>query len=207
MQIPAPSRSSLEDFAGTFFNSGTLRLNSLGLTTSFFVHNVVTLDGGGTIEMSPSNNSIFGVNILSQINNKNNVFAGQALIDSVFFDNQTNGTVETNSALGAGVLRITGRQGFQNEGHIFADNGGTLILGFDGSSQTIFDFGLIEALGASANTKIEIAGNLTITGGGRIELGGSDASFDEMFSDGQTATLNLGGVTLDGAQSNSVQTA
>jgi hypothetical protein len=160
---------------------------------------VVTLDGGGTVEMSPSNNSIFGVSLLSQIDNKNNDIAGGALIDSVFFDNQTNGILETNSALGAGVLHITGRQGFQNEGHIFADDGGTLIFGFDGTTQTIFDFGLIQMLGASVNTKIEVAGNVTITGGGRIQLAGSDPNFDEIVSDGQAATLNLDGVTLDGA--------
>ena len=197
--IEVDNGSALEVFAGTFFNPGTLQLNSIGTTTSFFVLNVVTLDGGSTIEMSPSNNSIFGISALSQINNKNNDIAGQALINSVFFDNQTNGILETNSSLGTGVLSITGRLGFQNEGHVFADDGGTLVLGFDGTSQTIFNFGMIEALGASAATKIEIAGNLTVSGGGRIQFGGGNAAFDEIVSDGLPATLNLDGGTLDGA--------
>ena len=195
--------STFQVDAGSVFGSGIIQLNSVGAITSFNVFNVVTLDGGGKIEMSTTgNNQIAGVSALSQINNENDDIGGGGLIDNVFFDNQANGTLETSSPLGSGgTLQITGRGGFQNEGQVVADNGGTIALGLALSSQTIFNFGLIEALGASMATKIEIAGNVTINQGpgARIQLGGPTSSFDEILSNGLPVVLNINGGMLDGA--------
>src|SRR5262249_57556036 len=58
--------------------------------------------------------------------------------------------------------------------------------------------GLIEALGATTTTKIEIDGNLTIVGG-CIQLAGPSSNFDKIVSGSLSATLNLDGVFLDGA--------
>jgi hypothetical protein len=201
--IEVDDGSLLDLASGTFFNPGTLRLNSVNNATKLeasvaLVPATVTFDGGGKVEMSTGLNVITGANVNAQINNKNNDFAGSAIIDAVFFDNQTNGVLETNSSLGTGVLSITGVGGFQNEGHMFADDGGTLLLGSDGLSEHIFNFGLMEALGNTTTTKIEIAGNLTISGDGRISLDGNNPSLDEIVSDGKAATLTLDGVTLDG---------
>jgi hypothetical protein len=201
--ISVDDGSTFQVDAGSVFGSGIIQLNSVGALTSFSVFNVVTLDGGGKIEMSTTgNNQIVGVSALSQIDNQNDDIGGGGLIDNVFFDNQANGTLETSSPLGSGgTLQITGRGGFQNEGHVIADNGGTIALGLALSTQTIFNFGLIEALGASTATKIEIAGNVTINQGpgARIQLGGPSSSFDEILSNGLPVVLDINGGTLDGA--------
>ena len=191
--ITVDDGSSFVVGAGTLFNPGTVQLNSVNNATKFEASGAVTLDGGGTVAMSPVLNVITGFNLSSQINNKNNDIAGSAIIGAVFFDNQTNGILETNSSFGTGVMSITGVGGFQNEGHMFAGDGGTLLLGSDGLSEHIFNFGLIEALGNTTTTKIEVAGNLTISGNGRISLDGNNPSLDEIVSDGKPATLTLDG--------------
>jgi hypothetical protein len=179
--------------AGTFYNGGTIILNSTGHYTNFGVDNVVYLDGGGTIEMSPNNgqygdNGILGESQLSQINNVNNDIAGNGFIGYTYFDNQANGILETNSNLGAGTLRILGYGGFQNEGHIFADDGGTLRFGIATTSQTIFNFGNIYENAASYQTYLEFAGDLTLKGGGNVTL--SNSFNNNIQSDGSPATLD-----------------
>ena len=82
----------------------------------------------------------------------------------------------------------------------FADDGGILELGVNSTTVSIGNTGLIEAVGATKATKIQIDGNVTINAvGGRILLAGPDANFDEIVSDGLPATLNLDGGTLDGS--------
>src|SRR5579862_350564 len=139
--------SIFEVEAGTFYNSGTVFLDSVGNYTNFAVRNVVQLDGGGKIVMTPDSsnpngltNGILGDGVnyqLAQIDNLNNDIEGSGFIGYLFFDNQANGIIETNTALGAGTLRLVANnapgEGFQNEGHVSADDGGTLeLLGVQG---------------------------------------------------------------------------
>ena len=82
--ISVDDGSTFQVDAGSVFGSGIIQLNSVGALTSFDVLNVVTLDGGGKIEMSTTgNNQIVGVSALSQINNENDDIGGGGLIDNL----------------------------------------------------------------------------------------------------------------------------
>ena len=196
--------STLQDDSGTFFNSGTLRLNSTGSVTSFVIEGFVQLMGGGSVELAPNSgaqNYILGGKSTSTLINDDNDISGTGGIGGLFFTNK--GIIETNNNLGAGDMHIWGNSAggsFENDGSMFADDGGILELGVNSATVSMGNAGLIEAVGASKATKIQIDGNVTINAvGGRILLAGPNANFDEIVSDGLPATLNLDGGTLDGS--------
>jgi hypothetical protein len=196
--------STLQDDSGTFSNSGTLKLNSTGSVTSFVIEGFVQLMGGGSVELalnSGAQNYILGGKPTATLINDDNDISGTGAIGGLFFTN--NGIIETNNSLGAGDMHIWGNSAggsFENDGSMFADDGGILELGVNSATVSMGNTGLIEAVGATKATKIQIDGNVTINAvGGRILLAGPNANFDEIVSDGLPATLNLNGGTLDGS--------
>ena len=190
--------STLEIGAGTFENFGTVLLGSNGYYNTIVIDHVVQLQGGGTIEMAQHStgvNSIQGEvsypNQLIQLDNVDNDIAGSGVITGLYFDNQANGILETNSSLGAGTLELLQNniagQGFQNEGHIFADDGGTLELNAPSGGRGFFNFGTLYMESHSDATNLEIGGDVVLKGGGSVTL--SDSFYNYIESNGQAATL------------------
>jgi hypothetical protein len=132
--------------------------------------------------------------------NYDNDISGTGTIFGELFTNY--GTVETNNSFGAGTLTIWGGYssgvGFDNVGSMDVDAGGTMVLG--ASDSQITNNSLIQFLGTSGNaaTMKIIAGSLTISGSGFIDMLGSDPAEDYIVSNGSTATLTLLGQTLQG---------
>jgi hypothetical protein len=195
---------------GTVDNTGTIKLNSTStnVTSTFLIQNAVTLDGGGALEMAigaaPGNNLITGVSPSASLVNYDDI-SGTGTISGLVFDNTAAGTIETNNSTSSnpGFLNIAGTAGggrFVNDGAVQADNGGTIEFGVDGQSSSLTNDATISLLGSSADTDVQIAGNVTINSSdGEIGMGGSDPSDDFIVSDGHAASLTLNGGTLKGA--------
>jgi hypothetical protein len=195
--------SALEVNTGTFDNFGTVALEGISNNTNFIIgpSGFVRLAGGGSIEFSPNgHNFIAGNNSSAELINEDNDISGSGTIFGEIFTND--GIIETNNNLGAGVMRIwgsgAGGGSFDNEGSMFVDAGGTMVLGI--FTSTIANDGIIQFLGTnSSQAKMEISGDLTIRSvGGQILLQGPDPANDFIVSDGNAATLNLDGGTLSG---------
>jgi hypothetical protein len=186
---------------GTINNSGTITMRYVSGTTNDVDTNLVIggsvqLNGAGSIVFSGGNAGLIGGNAASIFTNADNNISGDGMIGELFFTNR--GTIETNNSTGAHTLRIWGSavQGkFDNEGSVFADNGGTLVLGLGGNASTIINNGTIGTRPSALVTTVEIAGNVTIQGTGQVLLGGG---FSNIVSDGNSASLTLDGVTLGG---------
>jgi hypothetical protein len=202
--------SALEVEAGTFYNMGTVFLDSVGNYTNFSVKDVVQLDGGGKIVMTPDKSNPYltngilgdGTNYqLVQIDNINNDIEGSGFIGYLFFDNQRNGIIETNTATGAGTIRLVINaaqgEGFQNEGLVSADDGGTLELMAASNSSAFFNFGTFAMSSVGDRTVLEIADYVKLAGGGRVVL--SDNFYNDIESNGQAATLENVDNTIAGA--------
>ena len=196
--------ATFEVATGSFVNTGTVELESAGDNTNFLIGagGFVTLSGGGSIELvnnGGTKNFIAGQSH-SDLINENNDISGSGTIFGEFFTND--GIIETNNNLGAGTLNIWGNGAgggsFDNEGSMFVDPGGTMVLGI--FTANIANDNLIELTGTGSNeAKLEIQGNLTISSvGGFIDLAGPDPNNDAVVSNGSAATLNLDGGTLEG---------
>jgi hypothetical protein len=193
--------STLDVGAGSFQNFGSVVLGPTGMYDTFEVDNVVQLTGGGQIDMVAHPNGSLGRNeivgnpsrpgLQSQIDNVNNDIAGDGWIGDLYFDNQTNGILETTSPLGRGTLELFNTaiagQGFQNEGHVFADDGGTLYLYGTPGGAAFFNFGNFYVNSFGDRTVLEIGGDVVIKGGGNITL--SDNFYNYVEANGQAATL------------------
>ena len=200
--------STLVIGAGTFENNGTVILGANGYYNTILIDNVVQLQGGGIIEMAQNNHGINGIqgnpsrpNQLSQLDNVDCVIAGSGFIGDMYFDNQANGILETNSNLGAGTLELLDNnvagQGFENEGHVFADDGGTLeLFGYVGS-QGFFNFGTIYVDSYGDRTALEIKDDVILKGGGNVTL--TDNFNNDIVTDGNAATLENVDNTISGA--------
>jgi hypothetical protein len=190
--------STLQIGAGTFENFGTVILGSTGYYNTIVIDNVVRLQGGGTIEMaqhSTGMNSIQGEvsypNQLIQLDNVDNDIAGSGVITGLYFDNQANGILETNSNLGAGTLELLENniagQSFQNEGRVFADDSGTLELNAASGSPGFFNFGTFYMNSYGDATNLEVGGDVVLKGGGNVTL--SDNIHNYIESNGRAATI------------------
>jgi hypothetical protein len=197
--IKVQDGSVFEVDAGTFYNNGTVLLDSVGNYTNFQVRNVVQLEGGGKILMMPDSSNPYmsngilgdGSSQLAQIDNVRNDIQGSGFIGYVLFDNQTNGIIETNTAYGAGTLRLVSSdgpgQGFQNEGHVFADDGGTLELMADQNSPAFFNSGTFFMNSVGDRTVLQIWNDVKLDGGGHLTL--SDNFYNYVETNGSAATF------------------
>jgi len=199
----------------TFDNgsTGSIVLNGTGANAPavLFVQGSVNLTGSGTIQMEagdPAADNVIvgdffdgGTNTLTD---KTEDISGSGTIggDLNFINDATvesqNGTLIIEGSAGTG--------GFTNNGTVKADNGGTVVFGEDGQSSTIVNNATVELDTTGSTTSLEIAGNVTLSGGGgsgQIVLTGSNAGvasdFDQVVSDGHAATLTLVNQTLKGA--------
>jgi hypothetical protein len=134
-------------FVGTVDNTGTITVDGSGAATAIGIEGTVTLEGGGHIELSSSNeNYVFGATLI----NIDNTISGGGDIGngSMIFENS--GVVE---AQGPSALIIdTGANAFVNTG-IIETNSGTLIVDspVTGHGQAVIDGGTVEFSKASDN--------------------------------------------------------
>ncbi|MDX2197897.1 MAG: hypothetical protein SF069_02880 [Phycisphaerae bacterium] len=166
---------------GTFINNGVIRIDSSGGSTYLQpTTGLLTLTGGGTIELSDSaNNWIYKVTSGGAVVNVNNTIVGAGRFgwsgSPTNITNQAGGTVIARGAnpllceTGAGATII-------NQGVFQADAGTLSIQGnFDNTD------GLIEALNASQvnlNVANITAGTFNATGTGAITVIGGTTTFD-----------------------------
>jgi Domain of unknown function (DUF4214) len=196
--------SNFQVNSGTINNSAEIELFSAqGINADLTIYNTVTLNGAGSIVFAgDGNGAIIGGQASSHFTNADNNISGNGLISGLFFTN--NGAIETNNSSGAFTLRITGSANggnFINNNSVYADTGGTLVLGLAGHASTIIDQGTIGMDSDGAVARIEIVGNLTIQSqnDGLIGFNGSNPMFDEIVSNGTTASLTLEGIDLIGS--------
>jgi hypothetical protein len=196
--------AELEVANGTINNSSEIELTPNGtINADLAIYGTVALNGAGSIVLDGDDAGIIGVNGTSAFTNDDNNISGDGLIGSLIFTND--GTIETNTddVSGASTLTITGnaiRGSFDNEGSVYADNGGTLVLGSTvvTTPVTITNNNTIELRSSGAVTTLEVANNLTITGSGQILLAGTDPANDEIVSNGHAASLTLNGQDVVG---------
>jgi len=204
--IKVVDSSTLQIDQGTFDNAGTIWLGSSGITSNELVINTqVVLDGGGKVvlgahaygsmnaivgEMDYPNPDIFLFNV-------DNDITGTGMIYGLNLDNEANGTVET----GGGTLELTTNniagQGFENFGHINADDGGTLELVSIPGSQPFENYGNIGVNSAGHTTTLEIGGDVKLKGGGNLTLSDSPGNF--VTTTGTAATFDNVDNTISGA--------
>jgi hypothetical protein len=219
------SDASLFIADGTFDNPGTVALMGSGASAEarLLTASAVILDGGGTIEMSIGGGNLSNdigdgaINLNSPgvptLTNVDNTISGDGTV-GLGLDFTNDGIIETNNStsthggtldLATDAIFATGGS-FTNNGTVRADDGGTLIFGSTSfeSTETFDNEGSIEVDSTGDPTKLEIAGNVTITStgnGGAINLGGSGPqSGDEIISLNHNASsLTIIGQTLKGA--------
>ena len=213
--IDVEDGSSLH-LGGTFDNlAGTITLMSVGSPTTLAIQGSATLDGGGSVEFAPDGgqpnfNQLTGTSSNATLLNVDNDISGNGVIEGLNFINGPNGIVETDNSLGAGDLQIWGNANggsFDNKGHVFADDGGTLQFGVSGASTTITNPGLIEATSGNAGALIEVLGTVSFQGGGQIVLGGPNLNgilgigATDILGDGVSGPTTLDNVdnTISGA--------
>ena len=195
---------------GTCDNPGGIFLQSTGDATNFEVEaDGVTLTGGGYLDMSPNaqNTITSAPNLLATptLKNLNNNIEGGGVMTALNFVNY--GFMATsfgNSGPGTFYIYVGSDYSggsFQNIGTLFADDGGTFVIGENGYTTTITNAGTIKLDGLTDTTSLVIAGTVTIQQFfGTIALAGSGAATDDQIVDnGRAATLNLDSGELTGA--------
>ncbi len=196
--IALEADSSLEIVNGTFKNTGQIDLiGDYGPNVNFLIGNSVTLDGAGEILMTggvAGNNSISGTGAFSSLDNVDNTIVGSGTIgNSLNFTNGTSGTIETNTTgtPGGTINFVVGQTGFTfvNNGSIIAGNQGSLIFGQDHKVEAFTNNSLIAIEGGGSTTSLVIAGQVTFSGTGQIELVNSGFMSNVITSDGKAAEL------------------
>jgi hypothetical protein len=177
--------------ANSINNAGLIELNDPTLS----INGTVTLSGGGVIEMlsSTSYNLIIGVpGTSAKLENVDNTIFGSGIIGrgdgQLTFVNDAAGTVNANvSGAGNGIVINTGNP-VSNAGLFEATLGGTFTI-----DDSLMNSGVLKANGGTVDVvgAITGSGSAMVSGGGTLELGGTDA---------QTLLFNgLGMLKLDGS--------
>jgi hypothetical protein len=203
--IKVVDNSTLQIIQGTFDNAGGIFLGSSVTYNNLVINTQVVLDGGGTIYLGVHANGgmssiigemdYFNPNIV--LYNVDNDITGTGEICGLNFDNEANGTVETgNGTLELLSLNLAGT-GFENFGHINADDGGTLQLISDPGSRAFYNYSSIAVNSAGSSTTLEIGGDLKLMGGGSLTL--SDSSNNFVTTNGYAATLDNVDNTISGS--------
>ena len=177
--------------ANSINNAGLIELNDPTLS----INGTVTLSGSGVIELlgSTSYNLIIGVPSTSaKLENVDNTIFGSGIIGrgdgQLTFVNDAAGTVNANvSGAGNGIVINTGNP-VSNAGLFEATLGGSFTI-----DDSLMNSGMLKANGGTVDVvgAITGSGSAMVSGGGTLELGGTDA---------QTVLFNgLGMLKLDGS--------
>jgi hypothetical protein len=200
---------------GNFDNgsSGAIELASTSTSqpASMFINGSISLTGSGVIEMTiggpvTSNEitgDIFDSTTPSVVDETETIGGTGTIGGDLNFTNDATIETNNNTSGSGGVLQIDGSAGvgsFTNNGLVEAQNGGTLIFGEDGDSSTITNSDTIELVSTGTKTVLEIAGTVTLNGGGTLTVPGSQADVDQVYieNDANSATLNNVNNTITG---------
>ncbi len=193
--------------ARTIKNTGAIRLNSSGATTTLRISGDVTLTGGGAVAMSNQvNNLIFGGAVTDRLINQDHTIrgAGQIGVNLMFLTNR--GTVIADQT---NTLTIDPRAGADeviNPGTIRGTSGAPLTLA--AGSYTNFeglDPGLIEANGSivSLSSATISGGDVDVVGLGEIRLTSSTITGGTLDNSAAGIIRPVGGLsTLGGVVNN-----
>ena len=181
--------------AGSFSNTGTILLSSVGNTVALQFANNTTLNGGGTVMLDDqAANHIFGIkNTGSEVvTNVNNTIEGSGSIgysNLIGFVNQAGGTIEATGTAHSLVISPTSQSavvsvlggGFVNQGLLEAAASAGLVLNggrFINTGGTILASGTGDLVSLQANAIVS-GGVLRGTGGGAfLTAAGNAATLD-----------------------------
>src|SRR5712692_4260581 len=156
---------------GTINNGGHLNINSTGTLTALDIQSaggLVTLTGGGTLNMSNNPNNVIGYGGGPLIN-VNNTIQGAGQIGNTQMGLNNQGTINANIA-GTNRLILDPAGTTTNTGTVEATNGGTLEVQGSIYANT---GGTIQAVGAGSTVQLDAfvvinGGTVTTSGGGTI---------------------------------------
>ena len=173
---------------GTIHNSGVIALDSSGDETELqLIEHGVTLDGGGRIVLSDSDeNIISGASSGVSLNNVDNTISGAGQIGDGELRLTNAGTID---ASGSHVLAIdTGSNIVINSGVLEASGSGGLNV-----ASSIANSGVLWANGSSVVVQGDVSGNgiARIDGAGVLDFEAS-ATANVAFGSGAAGTLKLG---------------
>jgi hypothetical protein len=173
---------------GTINNTGTIALNSTGDETDLqLIEHGVTLDGGGQVVLSDSDqNVISGTNSSVTLDNEDNTISGAGQFGNGELNLTNAGTI---NATGTHALTIdTGSNLVLNSGVLEASGSGGLIV-----ESSIANSGLLWANGSTLTVHGEVSGSgtATIDGTATLDLEAA-ATINVVFSSGAAGTLKLG---------------
>jgi hypothetical protein len=177
--------------AGTLTNNGTLTIASIGDNTELLISSSLTLNGTGTLTMSPrAQNYIFGGGTLTN----QETIQGSGFIGNSNLTLVNSGTIDANQS--AANLTINPNGGTTNSSTMEATAGGTLVFAADSVTNT---GGTILASGT--NSIVDLAG-VTITGG---TLTSSTGGIFQAYSGATLNTLTIStGSTVNVLDNNSL---
>jgi hypothetical protein len=186
------------DFAGTFHNTGKIKLNAGNIGTSLVVLGSGTLSGGGKVILSDNaNNAIFGTSPSDTLTNLDNVIAGAGELDQMTLVNGAKGVIDATGKLN--TLRLaTGSSPVSNAGILEATGSGKLVIS---STVNNTSTGVIQDVGAAAHVFLKAAtivgGTLKTTSGGTVEVESGTTTLDG--SEPGAPVNNGGHVVVDDA--------
>ena len=190
-----------------FDNAGTLTLGSVGNYTDLSIRSIVTLMGGGVVNVTSASRILGGGTLI----NVDNTIQGDTANSNLGFDqltlvNQAAGVIDANSASGAALTIDPDAGGLTNAGTLRASNGGVLTLsGYDVGSFANTSTGVIEALDGS---QVQLVNGVTITGGVLSTTGtgiihdSNGATLTNVTLQGALALDNSNALTLNGTITN-----
>ena len=150
---------------GTITNTGSITSAATSSVTDIVVATGgLTLNGGGTINLSSSNDGIRAATSGDRLTNVDNLIRGRGLLgqNSTAITNQSGGIIDANvsgASLTLDPANVT--NAFVNDGLLRASNGGILILSGNGGG-AFTNNNLITALNGSI---VQLTGQVSITGG------------------------------------------
>ncbi|MET3839730.1 VCBS domain-containing protein [Bradyrhizobium sp. OAE829] len=174
--------------SGTISNTGTIALSSTGDETDLqLIQYGVTLEGGGTVLLSDSDNNIIsGTSSSVTLNNGDNIISGAGSLGNGELSLANAGTI---NATGTHALVIdTGSNVVLNSGTLEASGSGSLTV-----LSAVENSGLLWANGANLTIQGAVTGtgNATIDGSGVLDLEASSTA-SVLFGSGTGGTLKLG---------------
>jgi hypothetical protein len=170
----------------TLFNGGVI--DGTGANALIIAASANGLDNSGTIESTSAGGvELDGVDIA---NTTSGLVAANTSGSRLYLVNSTilNGTVKTVAGATiavAGTSQIgNSNTVFDNAGTTQVNNGSTLMLG----AGTLDNTGTIDVNAGASATNLQIAGNVTLNGTGKLVL--SSTGYTQIESNGSAATLN-----------------
>ncbi len=178
---------TINDKGSTFLEAGATNTTQIQLAS-----NTVTLQGGGSLVMSNSQNnylqSLNGGNFQEQLVNVDNTISGTGNIQNLTLINEAGGVVNANNAAisgSDGILTIAMGSGYVSNAGLIEDTG-TAGLAINSTNIYQTATGVIAANGAGSNVDLNssniVGGTLSTSGGGVIQTTSGISQLDGINS-------------------------